>query len=297
MNTTGTLKLIPITASTEIEELMKFFKSNPWNKNCSSQLVRRFLTELISDLDHVFDLHDSQGRVATAVLLDKVTTPKNDACLEIISLRSDIDPNIPLQMFIELSRQKTSSLRAGFVLALPDLQIFDKSHLQNLGLEHHFDTYEMKCILKDISTQHYPQITPATIEDGDEIYHVLCESFANNLDIGLLEKDVWKSIFLKSPQSRYFAWKSNQEILGYSNLVIEDNKAEVRTLGVLPQHRKLGIGSHLLQHSLNQATSLGLVTCKLTVAVQNQNALGLYLRAGFEIVEKFKCFRVQVATK
>jgi len=51
--------------------ILTFSQQHPWKPSYPTSLVNRFLTELISSNELIFDLHDAQGRVACGVLIDK----------------------------------------------------------------------------------------------------------------------------------------------------------------------------------------------------------------------------------
>ena len=61
-------------------------------------------------------------------------------------------------------------------------------------------------------------------------------------------------------------------------------EAEVLTLAVLPDARRLGTGAALLEAGLDWCTSLGARAMFLEVAVANRGARALYERAGFSVV-------------
>lgn len=64
----------------------------------------------------------------------------------------------------------------------------------------------------------------------------------------------------------------------------EADEYYVGNLGVLPAAQGKGLGKHLLLHADEQARTLGLKKCSLTVALGNQTAQRLYKRNGYEIV-------------
>jgi len=140
------------------------------------------------------------------------------------------------------------------------------------------------------------QIVPATKNASKIVYDVLCESFSKNPDTSIPDAETWNSTFLKSNRSHYYLWHEQDKLIGFANLVEPDTggSTEVRTIGVLPSHRGSGIGRDLLQHCLNQTLSFGYKKCHLTVAVENEKALELYLRSSFAVVEKFKCYRMDL---
>jgi len=286
------MKRIPVAERSDLEGLIEFSQKYPWRPQYPSSLARRFLTELISDRNLIFDLHDQRGRVSSAVLLDKVSNPANDACLEILSMRPDADSSAVLAQFIALAKRNLPKGKSGAQVGWSEVTALSDEFLSDHGLKKHYDTYEMRAELGHSQPSVLSEIVAATIEDRDKIYELLCISLADNPEASVPDARSWKSNFLKSPGSYFFIWKSGGEFNGFANLATEgDGEAEVRTIGVLPQARGSGVGSKLLNHCLHKAKSLGAMHCYLTVAVANQTALGIYLRAGFETIEKFRCYR------
>jgi ribosomal protein S18 acetylase RimI-like enzyme len=279
----------------KVDELIKFSEENPWKPHYPSSLVRRFLTELTSSQNLIFELHDQKSRISTAVLLDKVSNPANDACLEILGMRSDVDPIFCLAKFFTLARENMPLIRSGFQVGLPDkFPLPDELQSQH-GLRHYYDTFEMvRLDLDDVINDHREEIIHATTGDRDQVYEVLCESFSQSPDTSIPDAEIWKNGFLKSPKSHFYLWIEKKQILGFAALIVgEDNqKTEIRNIGVLSNARGKGIGQHLLNYCLKKSSELGCKSCHLTVAVTNQKALGLYLRAGFKVTEKFQCYRV-----
>jgi len=54
-------------------------------------------------------------------------------------------------------------------------------------------------------------------------------------------------------------------------------------MGLLPQFRHQGIGKRLIAQSLAAAREIGLQRVELTVRENNENAIALYEKVGFEI--------------
>lgn len=281
----------------DLEGLVEFSEKNPWKPQYPKSLVRRFLTELISNQNLVFDLHDQKGRVSAAVLLDKINNPANDACLEILGLRSDAEPAALLSQFFTLAKAWTPKSRSGFQVGLPDDPSISGELLQQHGLVHYYDTFEMQhSNLQLAPRSDCAEIVNAMSDDADEIYKVLCKSFAKNPDTSIPERDPWKARFLKSPKTHFYLWREANKILGFATLIEDDDggETEIHTIGVLPEYRGKGIGQQLLHYCLNRSFDLGFKQCQLTVAVTNKKALDLYLRAGFRMTEKFICYRVEL---
>ena len=54
-------------------------------------------------------------------------------------------------------------------------------------------------------------------------------------------------------------------------------------MGLLPEYRGRGLGRPLMTRSLDAARAFGLARVELTVRVDNQRALELYRKLGFEV--------------
>jgi len=274
----------------EIEAIIAFALANSWRPRHSERNLRRFLSELISTQDLIFDLHDDQGRLATAVLLDKVNNPANDACLEILGLRSGVDARAIVTKFVVLAKPFVPKHRSGLQVGVYD----DSFELEKLGLQEYYDTYDMVADVGEI----FPtckDIIRAARSNCNEIYETLCKSFAQNPEISIPDMESWQRSFGTNPRTHYFLWRTNGETLGFASLIDrDDGSSEVATIGVLPEARGKGIGEKLLRHCMSEAKNQGKTFCHLTVAAQNEKALGLYFKAGFNVVDKMKCYRAPV---
>lgn len=69
---------------------------------------------------------------------------------------------------------------------------------------------------------------------------------------------------------------------------LEENTGHLVNLAVDPAFRRRGIGSTLLQKSLEYLQSLGAKNCELEVRVNNEEAIELYQKFGFAIREIIK---------
>lgn len=281
----------------DVEELIEFSQQYSWKSQYSTSLIRRFLTELISSKNLIFDLHDQRGRVSTAVLIDKIHNPANDASLEILSLRSDADPTEVILDFITLAKERTPKNRAGFQVDFPENLPFTEDLLLNQGLRHHYDTFEMKRPdLNNLPPSNKINIVEAEVDDRDQVYQLLCESFAQNPEANIPEAETWKQGFLKSPKSHFYLWRNHGQLLGYAHLLLSEDglSTEISTIGVLPHSRGKGIGQQLINHCLNKSCELGSKTCHLTVAATNIKALGIYTRSGFKTTARYRCYRMSL---
>ncbi|MCW1941544.1 GNAT family N-acetyltransferase [Bacillus anthracis] len=63
----------------------------------------------------------------------------------------------------------------------------------------------------------------------------------------------------------------------------EDDEFHIGTIALLPESRGLGIGTRLLKFAEEQASLQGFSKCSLTVKKENQLAIKLYQRVGYQI--------------
>lgn len=63
----------------------------------------------------------------------------------------------------------------------------------------------------------------------------------------------------------------------------EDDEFHIGTIALLPESRGLGIGTRLLKFAEEQASLQGFAKCSLTVKKENQLAIKLYQRVGYQI--------------
>lgn len=281
----------------DIEKLVEFAVKNPWRPTYPSALIRRFLSELISNENMVFRISDGRGLIAAAVLVDKINNPANDACLEIIGMRSDADTSEIFRELIVLAKNIIPMERSGFQMGVPDDSVITEDFFKTQGLLHYFDTFTMRVSDLSASKAVIPvEVVTATVEDLDQIYRVLCKSFAQNADTSIPNADTWKEGFFKS-KSHFYIWQKHGQICGFANLIedLQDTSCEIRSMGVLAEERGHGIGEALLNQCLKETVKLGFKSCHLSVAVANEKALGLYLRAGFKQTEKYSYYRVNRA--
>jgi len=75
-------------------------------------------------------------------------------------------------------------------------------------------------------------------------------------------------------------------VLGYAGFWLLVDDAHVATIAVDPGHRGGGLGALLLASLIERAIDLGAQRATLEVRVSNETAKGLYLKYGFEIVER-----------
>jgi mycothiol synthase len=131
-----------------------------------------------------------------------------------------------------------------------------------------------------------------TMRVGEEkvFYDAYNDSFA---DTWLFEKDpfeLWSHWFLNDPAfdpTLWFVAHVGDDLAGIA--ITRDSESDptqgwVRILGVLPEHRRKGLGEALLRHAFREHASRGKVSVGLGVDGENPTgAVRLYERAGMQV--------------
>lgn len=110
------------------------------------------------------------------------------------------------------------------------------------------------------------------------------------LERGLFRKDPWTveafwSELAEVPRTRYYivAESAAAEIVGYAGLCAARDQADILTIGVRPDYQGTGLGRRLLDALLAETRRRGCREVFLEVRTENQAAIALYDRAGFEM--------------
>ncbi|MER3390318.1 MAG: ribosomal protein S18-alanine N-acetyltransferase [Microcella sp.] len=88
---------------------------------------------------------------------------------------------------------------------------------------------------------------------------------------------------LASPHTVYLVAESGDDIVAYAGLsaALHADQADLQTIAVDPTHRRLGVGTVLVQHLLALARGRGAQEMLLEVRADNPGAVALYERHGF----------------
>jgi len=85
-----------------------------------------------------------------------------------------------------------------------------------------------------------------------------------------------------------------QRIIGFCSISIDETDpslGEVHMIGLHPEYRRKQLGNLLLGRALSELEDFGANKFKLTVAAKNMDALHLYEKFGFQIVDRDHCLR------
>ena len=138
---------------------------------------------------------------------------------------------------------------------------------------------------------------------NEEIKSTVFKSFADGSDRGFadLTRSQKKSVFdfwfrRNQPfhRSAMFLVKDN-EIVGFNVVRVDDDSARIGPLGVIPKHQRKGIMKSVLHDSIKQLQEDGIKIARLEVDKNNNPAIGLYAKFGFneQYSQQYYAWRVQ----
>lgn len=115
-------------------------------------------------------------------------------------------------------------------------------------------------------------------------------------DISFIEKHCfatpWSVQQVKSSGDTTVFFTANEDgkVVGYAGMYTVLDEGYVTNIGVLPDHRKKGIGKALTNQLIDYSVSQKLAFLSLEVRVSNTPAINLYTSLGFKEVGKRKNF-------
>lgn len=120
--------------------------------------------------------------------------------------------------------------------------------------------------------------------DLDEVVAVEQQAFA--ADPPWSVEQLWAELAGMPDARHYVVARGPSTLDGYAGLAVGPDTADVMTLAVRAGRRRRGIGAALLDELLAEAARRGLREVLLEVRADNEPALRLYARAGFEQVAR-----------
>jgi ribosomal-protein-alanine N-acetyltransferase len=115
--------------------------------------------------------------------------------------------------------------------------------------------------------------------------------------IAVMEKecfgqDSWNSFFIRHCINSYFFPGAfiNEKLAGYGTCRIKEHVLHLDNLAVDPLFRRKGIGSLLLGYMLQKGLARGCLKAVLQVEVENTQAIDLYTRTGFLIINRLRSY-------
>lgn len=166
--------------------------------------------------------------------------------------------------------------------------------IEKFEAKYTYSTYEMKLSklnytpLKEVSEDLY--IKRAKEKHLNELTNIGMSVFETTKEE---EENYNRENLRKTNYKNFIAYKQNKSI-GMVSTKIDGNRASIADLAVLKEHRRNGIGSQILSHSIFNLMEEGIDEFNLTVESENDRALNLYKSSGFEVTRAFNCYRARI---
>ena len=121
-------------------------------------------------------------------------------------------------------------------------------------------------------------IRPMIKSDLKQILEIETNSFPTPWSLALFQRE------MELDFSYIFVLDINGEIIGYMNYWLIVGEVHIMSIAVKESYRRTGVGSYILQHSLDEARLKGGVYAYLEVRAGNPAGHALYQKNGFELV-------------
>jgi ribosomal-protein-alanine N-acetyltransferase len=121
--------------------------------------------------------------------------------------------------------------------------------------------------------------------DVEQIVPIEAELFAGDPPWSAEE---FRSELAGVPETRWYTVAEDEsgELAGYAGLRVVDGTADIQTIAVAPAHQRRGLGTTLLGALIDEARTRRATEMLLDVRADNQPALALYERHGFERIAR-----------
>jgi ribosomal protein S18 acetylase RimI-like enzyme len=263
--------------------------------------AQRLATRLIRGPEAVLALDDERGAVVVAAVIDTCASADASADLALLALR---EPTLSSEVFQALFDQAEACVRDGPLSALeltlaPELATWEPA-LRARGYAPAYATHVLERAAEPAPTPprqplpegwRWHEVDDAWLPD----YHrVVTAAFAPvpGAFVPPLEE---MAQAVKGARWRPQVLVEDGRVRAFVTVRVHERGAarvgEVRSLGRDPDLRGQGLGEHLLARALELLRAQGVERLELEVAAENDAALRLYLRQGFQSVRRLPVFR------
>lgn len=129
------------------------------------------------------------------------------------------------------------------------------------------------------------RLRPMLESDVEQIVPIEAELFAGDPPWSTEE---FRSELAGVPETHWYTVAEHEsgELAGYAGLRVVDGTADIQTIAVAPAHQRRGLGTTLLRALIDEARRRRATEMLLDVRADNQPALALYQRHGFERIAR-----------
>ena len=269
------------------------------------RLLKMLLLQLTSDPAGVFVIRDADGIALVATVIDRAPNGVGAAGFETLAVRAPLPGPIFARLVAEpaIAFARAGACRALHVALPPGRLPADGAErvLRDEGFTHVHDAYEMR---RPASVRAAP---PDPLPDGwswaaldgaraDEAHAALGEIFRGAPSANLMPVADFRAGVI-SGAARWRVLLDRSRIAGLVRAVLHGDRGELRIVGRVPAYRGRGLGPRLVAEGLRvlaeaqggQHDDEGL-DVDLQVDADNERALDLYRRFGFEVVARTPVF-------
>ena len=283
-----------------LPEALRFAEENPSWMSYEADQIRRFLGELISSEELVFDYYVDSKRVLLASLIDRISNPGNSACLEVLGVAPEPAGSIESQYssMIEDAKKVLPKTKSAIEVVVPQTTSLSAEFFTREGFAPYYVSYMMESTelpkdLERFSGLENLRFEKLKTEHLKTYYDLLCRAFASNVETSVPSFDEMVEAF-DEQKTTVRLMRMNGQALGFLNVkALGAKRGEIRTLGLLPEARGKGFGKALLAQGLKILRDEGCNHFELTVAAVNVSALSLYESFGFQVQRRETCYRWQ----
>lgn len=262
------------------------------------RLLRLLLLELTSDPAGVFVVHDADGIALLATVVDRAPNGAGAAALETLGVRARLPGTAFARLVVDPAVRfvRAGTCRALNVpLPLAVLPADDAERaLREQGFAPAYEGFEMRrpASAGTVSLEPLPAGWSWAALDGaraDEAHAALGEIFRDAPSAHLTPvADFRRGV--ASGAARWQVLLDGGRIAGLVRAVPHGARGELRVLGRVPAYRGRGLGPRLVAEGLRVLAESGAGDVDLHVEAENDRALDLYRRFGFEVVARTPVF-------
>jgi ribosomal protein S18 acetylase RimI-like enzyme len=273
------------------DEVMAFSVANGSAHDPS--LLRRLMCHLTSAPEGVLVWRDAHGLAVVATVVDRVSNGADAATLEICGARRSLGGELLVHLVVDpgVAFARPGPRRALHIALYPWLVDGSAAQatLEPRGFVPAYTCFTMQR-LSDAVLPEVPQLEPAfrwaVLDDGriEEAHRATAAMFAGAASASLSPLDDFRRVVVSGPD----VWRvllDGERIAAMVRLLrLPGNVGKIGMLGRVPAYRGRGLGPHLVAEGLRVLTELGVQEVTLDVEADNERALDLYRRFGFQVV-------------
>ncbi|WP_419419879.1 GNAT family N-acetyltransferase [Legionella sp. D16C41] len=185
------------------------------------------------------------------------------------------------KLFIQVISLLKQKKMAEVILSFPAAAAHE--WLEDLGFSYHHSEFYMvrQSSQPSLITRPRLAIRQATFADLNDLCKIDASCFAIHQDMA--ERFAY---LLNQDQTTILLALKNKIPIGKAHIQWKPDIAHFSDISILPPQQKKGLGSELLAHCINEALNRKRITLDLSVEANNQRALKLYQKHGFEVRNK-----------